>query len=174
LGIALVLVAVDRVVILQKRIGARPFSVSGYFYAAMAALCQALGAVVSRDILTRYSIDAFNASLIRLIGGIFIICLLIAATRGAWLPTCSQLSSAQKQQVIIRFIAAVALGTFAGLYLQMLALTHAKAAVVQTLFATSVILSLLVARMAGERLDKRMFWWSILAFSGVTALVAFE
>lgn len=174
LGIALVLLAVDRVVILQKRTGVLVFSLSGYFYAAMAALCQALGAVVSRDVLTRYAIDAFNASLIRLSGGIFIICLLIAATKGAWLPNRSQLSSAQMQQVGIRFIAAVVLGTFAGLYLQMLALTHAKAAVVQTLFATSVILSLLVAKLAGERLDKRIFLWSTLAFSGVTALVAFE
>lgn len=173
-GIALVLLAVDRVVILQKRKSIGAFSLSGYFYAAMAALCQALGAVVSRDILTRYPIDAFNASLIRLAGGMVIICLLIMVTKSTWLPSLAQLSLAQKKSIGYRFTAAVFLGTFAGLYLQMVALTHAKAAVVQTLFATSVILSLLVAKLLGERLDNRMFAWSLLALSGVALLVVFE
>ncbi len=174
LGVALVLLSVDRVIILRKRNSIAVFSASGYFFAALAALCQALGAVVSRDILTRYAIDPFDASLVRLLGGLFILCLLITATQGRWLPRVSGLSVQQKRVLLLHFVAAVVLGTFAGLYLQMLALTHAKAAVVQTLFATSVILSLLVAKVMGERIDKRIFAWSLMALSGVAILVVLE
>ena len=53
----------------------------------------------------------------------------------------------------------------------MIAFANTKAAIVQTLFATSVVLSLLVARFLGEKVDKRTFLWSFMAMFGVSVLI---
>ena len=78
------------------------------------------------------------------------------------------------KQTWVLFAGATIIGTFAALYLQMLAFTHTKAAVVQTLFATSVILSLGVARVMGEKVSGRMLIWSFVALAGVAFLVVAE
>jgi drug/metabolite transporter (DMT)-like permease len=53
----------------------------------------------------------------------------------------------------------------------MLSFQHTKAAVVQTLFATSVVLSLAVALVLGEKVSKKTFVWSLTALIGVSILV---
>ncbi|WP_240485137.1 DMT family transporter [Aestuariibacter salexigens] len=169
LGVALVLFSVDVIIKIQKREQMHLFALSGYVYAALAALCQAIGAVVSRDVLTRTGIDAFTASQYRLWGGMAIIVVLMVVTRQRWLP-----QAAEKQKVWLMFAGATIIGTFAALYLQMVAFTYTKAAIVQTLFATSVVLSLLVAKILGEYVDRRTLGWSLLALSGVAILVGAE
>lgn len=169
LGIAVVLFAVDMVVKIQKRSGPDIFILSGYVYAGLAALCQAVGAVISRDILTSTQIDAFNASQIRLIGGLAIILVLMLLTKQKWLPKTDNL-----KRTWLFFAGATVIGTFAALYLQMVAFTFTKAAVVQTLFATSVILSLLVAKVLGEKVNSKTAIWSVIALTGVGILVGFE
>lgn len=169
IGVALVLVSVDMVIKIQKRTAMEIFELSGYIYAALAALCQAVGAVISRDILTATHLDAFNASQVRLLGGLAIIVLLMWIRRASWLP-----SSGRDIKTWMFFAGATVIGTFAALYLQMLAFTHTKAAVVQTLFATSVILSLLVAKFLGERVNSKTALWSMIALLGVGILVSME
>ena len=168
-GIALVLFSVDMVIKLQKRNESQIFEMSGYVYAGLAALCQAVGAVISRDILTSTGVDAFNASQIRLLGGMAIIILLMLFTRQRWMPITHNAMRTWRF-----FAGATVIGTFAALYLQMLAFTHTKAAVVQTLFATSVILSLGVAKLLGEKVSRKTLVWSLLALIGVGVLVAAE
>lgn len=168
-GIALVLFSVDVIVKLQKRDETQIFELSGYIYAGLAALCQAVGAVISRDILTSTGVDAFNASQIRLLGGMVIIVLLMLFMRQRWLPTTDNARRTWKF-----FIGATVIGTFAALYLQMVAFTYTKAAVVQTLFATSVVLSLVVARVLGEKVNSKTLIWSLMALIGVGVLVGAE
>lgn len=169
LGIALVLFSVDMIIKIQKRQDRQIFSLSGYVYAALAALCQALGAVISRDILTTTTVDAFNASQVRLIGGMLIIVALMLCTRQRWLPVTSN-----KVRTWRLFLVATVIGTFAALYLQMVAFTYTKAAIVQTIFATSVVLSLLVALLLGEKVSKKTALWSLIALAGVAVLVGAE
>lgn len=169
LGIAVVILSVDMVIKLQKKKQVEHFEATGYVYAAGAAVCQAFGAVISRDILTSSDIDPANASQIRLIGGMIIIVILMLIKKDSWLPKTDTL-----KQTWILFAGATIIGTFAALYLQMLAFTHTKAAVVQTLFATSVILSLGVAKVMGEKISGRMLIWSFVALAGVAFLVAAE
>lgn len=168
-GVALVLFSVDMVIKIQKRAAQQIFALSGYVYAALAALCQAVGAVVSRDVLVSTGVDAFNASQIRLLGGLFIIVVLMLVKRQAWLPHTDN-----GKKTWLFFLGATVIGTFAALYLQMLAFTYTKAAVVQTLFATSVILSLVVAKVLGEKVHRRTMIWSFLAMFGVALLVGLE
>lgn len=165
-GIAVVILSVDMIIKLQKRDSRKIFSMSGYVYAALAALCQAVGAVLSRDILTSTGIDAANASLFRLLGGLAAILLLMLAMKRSLRPT--QALGAKGLKLLFW---ATLLGTFAALYLQMVAFANTKAAIVQTLFATSVVLSLLVARFLGEKVDKRTFLWSFMAMFGVSVLL---
>lgn len=169
LGIAVVILSVDMVIKLQRKKQVEHFETTGYVYAAGAAVCQAFGAVISRDILTSTHIDPANASQIRLIGGMLIIVVLMLIKRDRWLPKTDNL-----KQTWLLFSGATVIGTFAALFLQMLAFTHTKAAVVQTLFATSVILSLGVAKILGEKISGRMWLWSIVALVGVTFLIAAE
>lgn len=169
LGVALVLFSVDMIIKIQKRSEQDVFVLSGYVYAGLAALCQAVGAVISRDILTSTGIDAFNASQIRLIGGLVIIVILMLITKQKWLP-----KTENAKRTWLFFTGATVIGTFAALYLQMVAFTYTKAAVVQTLFATSVILSLIVAKILGEKVSSKTTIWSLMALAGVAILVGLE
>lgn len=169
LGIAIVIFSVDVIIKIQKKGDTQLFQLSGYVYAGLAAVCQAIGAVLSRDILTSTGVDAFNASQVRLLGGLAIIVLLMLVTRQRWIPV-----SGNPKRTWQLFIGATVIGTFAALYLQMVAFTYTKAAIVQTLFATSVILSLLVAKCLGEKVDKKTTIWSSLALVGVAILVGAE
>ncbi|QJR81354.1 DMT family transporter [Alteromonas pelagimontana] len=167
IGIAVVLFSVDMVVKVRRRTELHLFAISGYLYAAAAAICQAVGAVISRDILTRYSIDAFNASQIRLLGGLGIIVLLMLVLRQKWVPT-----SDKPLKLWRLFALATLLGTAAALYLQMVAFANAKAGVVQTLIATSAVMSLLVAWVLREKLNVKTVIWSLFALVGVGILMA--
>lgn len=169
LGIAVVIFSVDVIIKVQKKDDTQLFELSGYVYAGLAAVCQAVGAVISRDILTTTGVDAFNASQVRLLGGLAIIVVLMLATRQRWIPLTDN-----PKRTWQLFIGATVIGTFAALYLQMVAFTYTKAAVVQTLFATSVVLSLLVAKCLGEKVNKKTALWSFTALIGVAILVFAE
>jgi len=167
-GVAIVLLSVDMVIKARKRSTTHVFATSGYLYGVAAALCQAVGAVVSRDILGSGDVDAASAAFLRLIGGMFFVVPLIACGKTRWLPAISQ-----GQRIWPAFILATLLGTTAAIYLQMFAFAYAKAAVVQTLIATSALMSLGVAWVLGEKATKATILWSIVALIGVTVLVSF-
>lgn len=166
LGIAVVIMSVDMIVKLQKRSALELFSLSGYVFAALAALCQAVGAVISRDILVSYELDAFNASQIRLIGGLVIITSLMLVMKQRWLP-----ETVNTVRTWGLFFATTLIGTVLAIYLQMVAFSATKAAVVQTLFASSVVLSLGLAWLLGERVSRATLIWSLIALVGVAILV---
>ncbi|NDV92414.1 EamA family transporter [Alteromonas sp. 345S023] len=167
-GVAVVLLSVDMVIKARKRSTTHVFATSGYLYGVAAALCQAVGAVVSRDILGSGEVDAASAAFLRLVGGMFFVVPLIAFSKTRWLPVITQ-----GQAVWPAFVLATLLGTTAAIYLQMFAFAYAKAAVVQTLIATSALMSLGVAWVLGEKATKATLLWSIVALMGVAILVSF-
>jgi len=167
-GIAVVLLSVDMVIKARKRNTTHVFATSGYMYGVGAALCQAIGAVVSRDILGSGDIDAASAAFLRLVGGMVFVVPLIVITRTKWMPVL-----ATNQRVWPAFVLATLLGTTAAIYLQMFAFAYAKAAVVQTLIATSALMSLGVAWVMGEKATKATLIWSVIALVGVGILVSF-
>ncbi|AEF04840.1 EamA family transporter [Alteromonas sp. KS69] len=167
-GIAVVLLSVDMVIKSRRRNTTHVFATSGYMYGVGAALCQAVGAVVSRDILGSGDIDAASAAFLRLVGGMIFVVPLIVITRSKWLPVL-----ATNQRVWPAFMLATLLGTTAAIYLQMFAFAYAKAAVVQTLIATSALMSLGVAWVMGEKATKATLIWSVIALVGVGILVSF-
>lgn len=178
LAIAIILFAVDAVLRLQptnykaslaskkpKNLKALT-ELSGISFAALAALCQALGAVISRDVLVNSQIDPLSASSWRLLGGMALIIILMLCKRSRWLP---QATTRLKPWLLL--LVATLIGTTASLYLQMVAFSHTKAAVVQTLLATSVILSLLLAKITKEPIPSGSWRWTVLALAGVGLLL---
>ena len=171
-GVAVVLLSVDMVIKARKRSTTHVFATSGYLYGVAAALCQAIGAVVSRDILSTGDIDAASAAFLRLVGGMVFVVPFIAITKTRYMPVIDYQNDSGKR-VWPTFIMATLLGTTAAIYLQMFAFAYAKAAVVQTLIATSALMSLGVAWVLGEKATKATFMWSAVALIGVAILVSF-
>ncbi|MEE3131630.1 MAG: DMT family transporter, partial [Pseudomonadota bacterium] len=172
-GVAVVLFSVDMVIKVRKRSTTHVFATSGYLYGVGAALCQAVGAVVSRDILSAGEIDAASAAFLRLVGGMIFVVPFIAITKTRYMPVINYESDSGKR-VWPAFVLATLLGTTAAIYLQMFAFAYAKAAVVQTLIATSALMSLGVAWVLGERATKATIVWSAVALVGVAILVSFR
>jgi len=168
IGVAVVLFSVDMVIKARKRSATHVFATSGYLYGVGAALCQAVGAVVSRDILGSGDVDAASAAFLRLVGGMVFVVPFIAVTKTRWLPVITK-----GKRVWPAFVVATLLGTTAAIYLQMFAFAYAKAAVVQTLIATSALMSLGVAFVLGEKATKATLLWSVIALVGVGILVSF-
>jgi len=168
IGVAVVLFSVDMVIKARKRSATHVFATSGYLYGVGAALCQAVGAVVSRDILGSGDVDAASAAFLRLVGGMVFVMPFIAVTKTRWLPVITE-----GKRVWPAFVVATLLGTTAAIYLQMFAFAYAKAAVVQTLIATSALMSLGVAFVLGEKATKATLLWSVIALVGVGILVSF-
>ena len=167
-GVAVVLLSVDMVIKARKRSTTHVFATSGYLYGVAAALCQAIGAVVSRDILSTGDIDAASAAFLRLVGGMVFVVPFIAITKTRYMPVMEN-----GKRIWPTFVLATLLGTTAAIYLQMFAFAYAKAAVVQTLIATSALMSLGVAWALGEKATKATFMWSAVALVGVAILVSF-
>ena len=168
IGVAVVLFSVDMVIKTRKRNATHVFATSSYLYGVGAALCQAIGAVVSRDILGNGDVDAASAAFLRLVGGMVFVIPFIAVTQTRWLPVITS-----GKRVWPAFVLATLLGTTAAIYLQMFAFAYAKAAVVQTLIATSALMSLGVAFVLGEKATKATLVWSVIALVGVGILVSF-
>jgi drug/metabolite transporter (DMT)-like permease len=168
IGVAVVLFSVDMVIKARKRSATHIFATSGYLYGVGAALCQAVGAVVSRDILGSGDVDAASAAFLRLVGGMVFVVPFIAVTKTRWLPVITE-----GKRVWPAFVVATLLGTTAAIYLQMFAFAYAKAAVVQTLIATSALMSLGVAFVLGEKATKATLLCSVIALVGVGILVSF-
>ncbi|MCH8538049.1 MAG: DMT family transporter [Alkalimonas sp.] len=165
LGIGCILLAVDMVLRLQRR--QQPQQLwSGYSFAALAALCQAIGAVISRDVFLHSTIDVASASSWRLLGGMAIIVPMLLLSRQRLLPRPHS-----KLRPWLILLAATLIGTTAAIYLQMLAFSYSKAAVVQTLLTTSVILSLLLAKLLGDKIPKGSLLWTLTALLGVGLLL---
>lgn len=167
LGVAVVILSVDMVIKSTRKMSPHIVPSTGYLFAAAAAVCQAVGAVISRDILTSYNIGATEATCWRLAGGVVIVALLMAGRREKWLPKVQN-----KARVWGIFALATFLGTVLAMYFQMLGFANAKAGIVQTLIATSAIFSLMVAAIMGDKISRSTMLWSSAALVGVAVLVA--
>ena len=172
LGVAIILFSVDMVIKSNKRSATHIVASRGYLFGVGAAICQAIGAVISRDILVGGEVDAANAAMYRLIGGLALVTMIIGATRTPVMPKASAIRGQSGSKLWLTFLLATLLGTTAAIFLQMLAFANAKAAVVQTLIATSAIMSLGVAWVMGEKATWRTLIWSLSALVGVGVLVS--
>ncbi len=166
-AIAVILFGVDIVIRSRsKKRNSSSVTLSGFNFAALAALCQAVGAVVGRDVLVSSQMDAVTASLIRLVGGVATVAIFLAVSNEAWLPK----HRTQPKLWKMLFVATI-FGSFLAMIFQTYSFANAPAAIVQSLFASSIIFSLLIAFFMGQKVTGRAFIGSGIALIGVALIM---
>ena len=140
---------------------------AGIALGALAALCQAIGAVMSRAVLVDSDVSPMWSALVRLGGGVAILLFWIPLARQSFVP-----SSVRSLRLWRLIVVATFIGTFLGVVLQQLALKHAEAGVVQTLLGTSALFILPLVAWRGERISVRAIVGAAIAVVGVAMLFA--
>lgn len=172
LGILVVLG--DRSVVVGAQIGTTTRR-AGLFYGLLAAVCQALGAALSKIGIRALEASAgsadsapLEAAAIRLIVAAVIGTLLAIAT-GRWQVWAGEVKAGSWRTLV----PASLIGTCAGVWLSMVAFQRCEVAVATTLTAMSPVFVLpLVARMLGETITRTAITGAVLAVAGVAILAS--
>lgn len=138
-----------------------------YGMALLAAVCQSLGAIISRYALTSSEIDPYTSSLLRLCGGITILGFYVMIWKVPVFPR--QVRDLRVWRVL--FLATL-IGTLLGIVLQQTALQLASAAIAQTLIATSVLFVLPMLFLRGQTVSWRSWMGASVAIAGVALIFA--
>jgi drug/metabolite transporter (DMT)-like permease len=137
----------------------------GIGWALMAAISQAVGAVLSRYALLESGMSSLQSTLLRLLAGTGIVLILMFFRRQESLPTINW------SLRLIAIIIVTAFGsTFLGIWLQQTALKFSPVGIAQTLTATSPLFVLPIAAMMGDRINLRAIFGVIIALLGIGIL----
>ncbi|WP_254564646.1 DMT family transporter [Oscillatoria sp. HE19RPO] len=139
--------------------------VPGVSLGLLAALAQAVGAVLSRAALAQTAIDPLWSTLIRLLAGVSLLLLWILWKQGR--RVLYQLGS--KRLVAIVLVTAF-FSTYLGIWLQQISLKFAPAGIAQTLGATSPVFVLPLAIALGEFVSIRAILGAVLSLFGIALL----
>ncbi|WP_108125552.1 DMT family transporter [Saccharospirillum mangrovi] len=142
----------------------RNHPLSGLSFAIGAALCQALGIILTRQVFLSIDLPASQGALLRIAAGVAVLPLVLRLRNQ---PIWLRLNARQWLLLVISTF----LGTLLGIWFQQLAVKHAEAGVVQTLIATCAIMAFAIDRLRGNRASNKAWVGLALAFSGV-ALIA--
>jgi drug/metabolite transporter (DMT)-like permease len=147
----------------------------GIQYAVIAALAQAIGAVISRYAMTASgaTISALQTSIIRLLAGIIYLAVLIIFSKKSaflWLrkdEVCGRTSTWK----LLRMVAVVGiLGTYTAVWLQQVSIQFAPVAIAQTLLSTSPLFILPIIALRGEKLSFRAVGGVVVSLVGIVLL----
>lgn len=169
LGIALTLFGVAWVIV-DKGVGEprdREHLKLGVVYATIAALCQAIGSVISRGVLTTTDITPMQSALVRMLGGVAILLVWLPASGRPLLPAGARQASIWRWILLATFM-----GTFIGITLQQVALQNADAGIAQTLLATSSLFVMPLVVLRGETVSLRAICGAVVAVAGIALLFA--
>jgi drug/metabolite transporter (DMT)-like permease len=142
----------------------------GLIWGILAALAQAIGAVLSRSALLESNLTTLWSTLIRLIGGtVIVLILLIFRSNKLKNNTQSLLSF----KLVITIIITAFMSTYLGIWLQQTSLKYAPAGIAQTLLATSPLFVIPMAAIVGDQITLRAIFGVILSLTGITILFTF-
>lgn len=141
----------------------------GIIMGSLAALGQAVGAVLSRFALTATAISPLASSLVRLAGGVLIVIAWLALKRQ---PVGRWIRRDRLPAILFPVLFAPFIGTFLGIWLQQVSLKFTDAGVAQTLLTTSPLFVLPWAAAAGERITPRAIMGVLVAMAGIALLFA--
>lgn len=142
---------------------------NGVLCALIAAICQALGMVMSKGALNHEQMSSLWAALIRLVAGTITVALIVAVFKSTDFKQAITLKDIKGKHW---FFAAVFLGTFLGLWLQLGAVKYTDPAVAQTIFATAPLLVMTIGLIKREPVTNKMLGGGFLALVGVGLLLA--
>ncbi len=140
----------------------------GIGFAALAALCQATGMVMSRQVMVSSSVTPLWAALVRLGAASLVLWAVIPLIRPGLVTrreTWGAVGTARHGWAL--FTLAVFLGTFLGIWLQQASLKLTSAAVAQTLISVSPLFALGLARLGGLPVSRRSVAGALVTLCGV-------
>ncbi|WP_440055525.1 DMT family transporter [Pseudoalteromonas sp. T1lg65] len=140
----------------------------GVLFALTAAFCQASGMVLSKGALNNESIGSLWAALIRLGSGTLAVALLVSVLKQHSLSKALTLKGTDGKHWLFM---AIFLGTFMGLWLQLLSVNHTDPAIAQTIFATAPLMVMSFGLLRKEPMTKTMLCGGALALFGVFLLL---
>lgn len=165
-GILLAIVGIAWVI--SERLPVDNISVSrkGIIGGILAAIAQALGAVISRYALTQSTISPLESTLIRLIGGTVIVIGLM------FLPVAKQIHIQwQLSRRSLDVIAIAAFGsTYLGIWLQQISLKFAPTGIAQTFLASSPLFILPIVALQGEKISFRATLGVVVSLAGIALM----
>ncbi|MEX0271718.1 DMT family transporter [Leptolyngbyaceae cyanobacterium UHCC 1019] len=138
----------------------------GIIAGLVAAVGQAIGAVLSRAALAGTDVDPLWSTLIRLLAGILILLIWFSAQKHP-IQKLAPLRSHKLWGIII--MAAFA-STYLGIWLQQIALKYAPTGIAQSLSATSPLFVIPFAIATGEKVSLRAVFGAAIALVGVWLL----
>ena len=140
---------------------------AGVLFASFSALCQSIGAVLSRAALTMTDVTALQSGMWRLLAGIVVLSIWVVLSKEKSFTWLKGGNTAKMWGMI--FLATV-FGTFLGIWLQQIAIQKASVGIAQTLLATSPIFILPLAALSGEKLTLRSVLGALVAMVGISML----
>ncbi len=170
-GILLTIMGIAWVISERNPVDNTSISRQGIIWGILAAIAQALGAVISRFALIQSDVTPLESTLIRLVGGtIIVVCWL-------FLPTFKQITAKQpklKWQLSghsLGIIAIAAMGsTYLGIWLQQISLKFAPAGIAQTFLATSPLFVLPIVALQGEKISLRAILGVVISLGGIALM----
>ena len=154
-------------VVTEHRPMQRP-NLPGLGFAALAALCQAAGMVMSRQVMVTSAVTPLWAALVRLGAASIVLWALMPLIRpglDANRETWRSMGTARHGWAL--FTLAVFLGTFLGIWLQQASLKLTSAAVAQTLISVSPLFALGLAALSGHPVSRRSVVGALVTLCGV-------
>ena len=142
-------------------------SYRGIWLGILAALGQAVGAVLSRAALANTTVDPLWSTLLRLVAGLAVM-LIILRGQG---PVGARISPLRSPKVLGGILLGAFFGTYLALYLQQTALKYAETGIAQALTSTSPLFVLPFAALMGESISLRAVAGVLTALVGITILV---
>lgn len=140
----------------------------GLGFETLAALCQAAGMVMSRQVMVSTDITPLWAALIRLAAASLVLWTVLPVLRPDIVlrrETWRAIGTAKNGWAF--FTLAVFLGTFLGIWLQQAALKLTGAAIAQTLISVSPLFALGLAVMCGQVVSRRSLVGALVTLAGV-------
>lgn len=167
-GIALTIVGVVWVVV--ERTPDLPPSalhpLQGISYGVLAALTQAVGAVLSRSALAESSISPLWSSFVRLAAGVLVLLIWLIVQR----RSPQELKPLRSRRLLLALIGTAFASTFLAIWLQQTSLKYAPAGVAQALSATSPLFVIPIAIGLGEKVSLRAILGVLIALAGIWLL----
>src|SRR5690554_1486384 len=166
---ALVIISGIFVVISEKPKRAKrvQLSASGVAAGIGAALCQALGLVMSFYALQEFNMNPLNAALLRLLAGTAALTIALILIK----PSLIQSTRAALRHTSIPWLlVAIVMGTFLAIWLQQTAIAYINPGLAQTLLATAPLWLIPIQWLRGQPLSARSIVGAHIAVGGIALL----
>jgi drug/metabolite transporter (DMT)-like permease len=165
-GIFLTILGIAWVISERNPVDQSSVSPQGIMWGILAAIAQALGAVISRYALIQSTVSPLESTLIRLIGGTVIVIGLL------FFPVTKQTTMQwQLSRRSLEIIAIAAFGsTYLGIWLQQISLKFAPTGIAQTFLATSPLFILPIVALQGEKISLRAILGVVVSLAGIALM----